>query len=250
MSFTGKPAPTRYLTCLAALAAALAIVPLTIAGQAAPSPESIVAAVKKNLQDSQAQLRKYEWIETTAISLKGEVKSRKQQRVYYGADGTLTKLPIGEPAAAAAAPAGRPARGSRLKQKIVENKKDEMQEYMEKAAALIHSYVPPSAELIQKAKDAGRMSVLPQPTGRVRAEFKDFIQPSDKLWIEIDPAAGRIGGVNVATYLEKPEDTVTLDVRYGALADGTSFAGQTSLEAKAKNLLVVVQNTGHRVMAK
>lgn len=240
----------RHLARFAAIAAALAIIPITGAGQTAPTPEAILTAVKKNLQDSQVQLRKYEWVETTAISLKGEVKSRKQQRVYYGADGKLTKLPIGEPAAAAEAPGGRGARGSRVKKKIVENKVEDMKEYMEKAAALIHSYVPPSAELIQKAKDAGKMSVLPQPTGRVRAEFKDFIQPSDKLWIEIDPAAGRIGAVNVATYLEKTEDTVTLDVRYGALADGTSFAAQTSFEAKAKNILVVVQNTGHRPMAK
>jgi hypothetical protein len=218
--------------------------------QTPPTPDQVVAALKQNLAESQKRLRQYEWIETTAISLKGEEKSRKQQRVYYGADGKLTKLPIGEPAAAADASGGRGGRGSRVKGKIVENKKDEMKDYMEKAAALIHSYVPPSADLIQKAKDAGKMSVLPQPTGRVRAEFKDFIQPSDKLWIEIDPAAGRLGGVNVATYLEKPEDTVTLDVRYGALADGTSFAAQTSFEAKAKNILVVVQNTGHRPMAK
>jgi len=240
----------RHLGWFAAIAAAIAIISLTGAGQTAPTPEAVLTAVKKNLQDSQAQLRKYEWVETTAISLKGEEKSRKQQRVYYGADGKLTKLPVGEPAAAAEASGGRGGRGSRVKGKIVENKKDEMKDYMEKAAALIHSYVPPSAELIQKAKDAGKMSVLPQPTGRVRAEFKDFIQPSDKLWIEIDPAAGRLGGVNVATYLDKPEDTVTLDVRYGALADGTSFVAQTSFEAKAKNILVVVQNTRHRPMAK
>lgn len=247
MSFPGRAAPTRHLNFFAALALAIAAIPLTGAGQAAPSPDAIVAAVKKNLQDSQTQLRKYQWLETTAISLKGEEKSRKEQRVSYGADGKLIKVLLTEPAAAE--PAGRGGRGSRLKKKIIENKKDDMKEYMEKAAALIHSYVPPSAELIQKAKDAGKLSIVPQPAGRVRAEFKDFIQPSDTLWIEIDPAAGRLSAVTVATYLEKPEDTVTLAVRYGALADGTSFAAQTSLEAKAKNLLVVVQNTGHRPVA-
>ena len=59
-------------------------------GQAAPSPDQIVASLKQNLAESQKRLRQYEWIETTAISLKGEEKSRKQQRVYYGADGKLT----------------------------------------------------------------------------------------------------------------------------------------------------------------
>ena len=61
---------------------------------------------------------------------------------------------MGEPAAQEAAQGGgRGGRGGgRLKEKIVENKKDEMAEYMEKAAALIHQYVPPDPEQIQKAK--------------------------------------------------------------------------------------------------
>ena len=65
--------------------------------QGPPSPDQMVAALKQNLAESQKRLRQYEWIETTVISLKGEEKSRKQQRAYYGADGKLTKLPVGEP---------------------------------------------------------------------------------------------------------------------------------------------------------
>ena len=75
--------------------------------QAPPTPDQMVAALKQNLAESQKRLRQYEWIETTAISLKGEEKSRKQQRVYYGADGKLTKLPLGEPPAQPRSPAGR-----------------------------------------------------------------------------------------------------------------------------------------------
>src|SRR5678815_3285784 len=98
--------------------------------QAPAGPDQMVAALKQNLAESQKRLRQYEWIETTAISLKGEEKSRKQQRVYYGADGTLTKTPIGAaPAPKPSQPSGRRG-GGRVKEKIVENKKDEMQEYM------------------------------------------------------------------------------------------------------------------------
>src|SRR5688572_26856293 len=103
------------------------------AAQAPPSPDQMVAALKQNLAESQKRLRQYEWIETTALSLKGEEKSRKQQRVYYGADGKLIKLPMGE-APAEAAQGGGGRRGGRLKERVVENKKDEMADYMEKAA--------------------------------------------------------------------------------------------------------------------
>ena len=84
--------------------------------QAPPTPDQMVATLKQNLAESQKRLRQYEWVETTAISLKGEEKSRKQQRVYYGADGKLTKLPIGEPPAQRPARRGRPPGGGRLKE--------------------------------------------------------------------------------------------------------------------------------------
>src|SRR6185295_7484017 len=94
--------------------------------QAPPSPDQMVAALKQNLAESQKRLRQYEWVETTSISLKGEEKSRKQQRVYYGADGTLTKVPIGEPQPQAKPAPSRGRRGGAVKQAIVENKTDEM----------------------------------------------------------------------------------------------------------------------------
>jgi len=231
-----------------AVIAALSLTGERPAAQGAASPDQMVASLKTNLQESQKRLRTYQWIEITVISLKGEEKSRKQQQVYYGADGKLTKTPMG------AAPqqqqqASRGGRGGRLKEKVVENKKDEMQEYMERAAALIQRYVPPSPELIQKAKDGGHVKLQPPNQGRVRVEFSEFVQPGDLLAIDVDAAASQLAGVSVKTYLDKPEEAVTLDVRYATLTDGTSYISQTTLNAAAKNITVVVQNSGHKPLA-
>ena len=218
------------------------------AAQSPPTPDQMVAALKQNLADSQKRLRQYEWIETTIISLKGEEKSRKQQRVYYGADGKLVKVPMGQPQPPAAQDGG--GRDGRLKKRVVENKKDEMVEYMEKAGALIHQYVPPEAAQIQKAKDAGNMTVSPQADGKVRVEFHNYVQPKDQLAIDVDAKAALLSALRVATYLEKPEDSVTLNVGFASLPDGTSYTSQTTLDAKAKNITVVVQNSGYRPLAK
>ena len=43
---------------------------------------------------------------------------------------------------------------------------------------------------------------------------------------------------------------MSLDVQFGSLADGTSYTSQTTLDAKAKNVRVVIQNTGHKPIAK
>ena len=120
---------------------------------------------------------------------------------------------------------------------------------MERAAALIQRYVPPSPELIQKAKDGGHVKLQPPNQGRVRVELSEFVQPGDLLAIDVDAAASQLAGVSVKTYLDKPEEAVTLDVRYATLTDGTSYISQTTLNAAAKNITVVVQNSGHKPLA-
>jgi hypothetical protein len=222
----------------------VSLLPGSPSGQGAPTPEQMAASLKQSLAESQKQLRQYQWIETTVISLKGEEKSRKQEQVYYGADGTLTKLAMGAPPAAAPPSSG--GRGARLKGRIVEKKKDEMQEYMERASALIHQYVPPTPARVQAAKDGGRMKVQPIGQGHVSVEFQAFVQPGDLLAMDVDAAGSRLATVDVKTYLDKPEDAVTLNVRYGTLTDGTSFVAQTTLAAAAKGITVAITNSGHR----
>jgi hypothetical protein len=204
------------------------------------------------MQQGMAKIRQYEWVETTIISLKGEEKSRKQNRCYYGADGKVQKVALDQPQQAQEQGGGRAGRrgGGRLKETIVENKKDEMKEYMEKAAALIHAYVPPNPEQIQAAKDAGRIATNPQAGGAVRLVIAQYLKPGDTLSIDLDPKSNTLLGLGVNSYLDAKDDVVTLAVQMNTLADGALYAGQTTLEAKAKNITVVIQNAGHRPVAR
>jgi len=66
------------LSVFAALAAFAALGALALSGTMpaaaqAPTPADHVAALKANLAMSQKLIRQYEWTETTAMSLKGEV---------------------------------------------------------------------------------------------------------------------------------------------------------------------------------
>lgn len=239
-----KCGPTVNRTLLSATVLLLPAV-LVAQGQA---PQERVAALKQSLQQSQAKLRTYEWIETTAISLKGEEKSRKQNRCYYGADGKLQKVPIdGGAAPAPAAPQGRGRRSGRVKAKVVENKKEELGEYMQKAAALLHRYLPPDAGSIQKSKDAGKAAMsMVEPNRRARVEFGDYLQPGDALAIEFNPQTNHLLAVQVATYLDTPDDPVTLNVQFTDLPDGTTYQSSVTLDAPAKKVSVKVDNSGHR----
>jgi hypothetical protein len=244
----------RKQTCAVAIAAAIGF---GVAMQAQQQPEQAsgaqdpVAALKQAMQQGMARARTYEWIETTTIALKGEEKSRQQNRCYYGADGKVQKVSLDQPQQPAPAQSGRGRRGgARLKEQLVEKKKDEMKDYMERAVALIHQYVPPDPQPIQAAKDAGRISANPLAGGKVRLVISEYLKPGDSLAIDVDPAANTVLALGVSSYLDTASDAVNLTVQMNSLPDGAIYAGQTTLEAKAKNITVVVQNSGHRPVAR
>src|SRR5678815_4136605 len=96
--------------------------------------------------------------------------------------------------------------GKIVKKAIVENKVEDMKEYMEKAAALVQQYVPPDPQKIQAAQAAGNVSVQ---SGTLT--IKDYVKPGDKLILGFDLAAKKLRSYQVQSYVEKPkDDAVTL----------------------------------------
>ena len=226
---------------IAVLLAAI-IVPATVFGQDADK-QARVAAFKQAVQKSLAGLRKYEWIETTTVSFKGEVKSQKQNRCYYGADGKIQKVPIAE----AAPPQEQSGRRGPIRNKIIEKKKEEMTDYMKQAVALVHQYVPPDPALIQYSKDVKKVSVEPiEPNRTLRVSFRDFIKMGDLFSGTLNVQSNAILNLNISTWVESEKDVVTVAVSFSQLPDGTSYTNRSVLDAKSKNIKVVVENSGHR----
>ncbi len=200
--------------------------------------EERVAALKKTLQDDQAKLKQYEWIETTTVSVKGKEVSQTQNRCYWGKEGKLQKVPV--------TPPQEPKKKRGLRGRVAE-KKEEMTDYLKSAVDLVKLYVPPDPNRIQAAKDKGKASLqMIQPGKRVRLEFRDYRLPGDTLGAEIDLTNNRIVRLKVATYLADPKDAVTPDVKFASLKDGTGYPAQSVLDAKAKKIKVTVENSGYR----
>ncbi len=207
-----------------------------------PTVAERAAQLKATLAASQAVLRQYEWIQTTVVNVKGEEKSRKQERCYYGVDGAVQKVILSQ-----SAPPPKP-RGF-FRKKIVQSKQKDMTEYMNNAVSLVNSYVPPNPARIQAAKDAGKISIeVLQPGVRARLNFRDYEKPGDNLGVEVDLVNNRPLGLKVATYLEDAKDAVTLDVQMSQLNDGTTYPSDVALNATAKKVRVTVTNSGYRKM--
>ena len=200
-----------------------------------------VDAIKSSLAASQAALKKYEWIETTTISLKGDEKAEIVNRCYYGADGGVTKVPISKPAE---------SKGRGLKGKIAANKKEDLSESMQQAVELVKSYVPPDPAKIQKAKDDGKISVdILEPNKRVRVNFRDFQKPGDILGVEVEMTNNRLLGISVKTYVKEAKDAVTMDAKFKQLTDGTTFMDAIVLNVTKDQLTVHLDNSGYKKTA-
>jgi len=214
---------------------------LAQSGEPAPAAGGLgerVAALKQSLAQSQQAIRSYQWIETTVVSLKGEVKSTKQSSCFYGADGVLTKVPI------AASPPPAPKRG--IRGAIVASKTEELTDTMKQAVALVKTYIPPDPALLQRSKDAGKASMeVLQPGKLIRLVFRDYQLPGDVLALTVDMSTNRLTAISVATYLGQPNAPITLDVQMGSLADGTTYAANVQLVAKAQQLAVAITNSGY-----
>jgi hypothetical protein len=226
----------RSIVSAACLTLLVASAPTASAQQ---TPEQRVAAIKQWLGQSKAQLKTYQWLETTTVSVKGEVKSTKESNCYYDVTGTVQKVPV------AASPAPEKKRG--IRGAIIADKTEEMTDYMQKAVALVKTYIPPTPEKIQASKDAGKMTLGSAPGGKnIVLSFHDYQMPGDDLAVTLDPATNRLLGLGVATYIDDPKDAVTLDVTIGALPDGTGYAQGITLNAASKDLKVTVTNSGYR----
>ncbi len=221
------------------LAFVLAFLTCTMSSFAQADLKETVDMVKTNLATSKQKVKQYAWLETTKVYIKGELKTTKQNQCYYSVDGQLTKVATGGTDQA------KKSRG--LKGKIVENKKEEMGDYVEKAVEKIKAYLPPNPEKIQQIYGAGKVSVqILEPGKKFKLSFPDYVQQGDNLAISLDKANQKLMSLDVATYIDKPEDKVVFNVTYKDLPDGTQYPVTTSLDASAQNLKIVIENSGYK----
>jgi hypothetical protein len=231
---TGAVVPIGTRLVMMAVLALIASVPAMAQGS---DLQQKLAAAKQAAAENQQRLHQYQWVETTQLTLNGDPKDPTQNLCQYGPDGQVQKTPIGAPPP--------PPSGGRLKQRVVAKKKGEMQDYMGDVKSLLAMYVPPDPDKMQQAFQAGKVSLNPAG-GLVNLIFADYAQPGDQMTLTFDPAAKRILSLSVNTYMGQTRDAVTLQVQMATLADGTSYAQQTILNATAKKLVVTTTNANYQ----
>lgn len=196
-----------------------------------------LAGVEQAMAANKQRLQQYQWTETTQLTLNGDAKPPSQNMCQYGPGGQVQKTPMSPPPP--------PPSGGRLKQRVIANKKGEMQDYMGDVKSLLAMYVPPDPQKMEQAYQAGKVSLNPAG-GMMNLIFKDYAQPGDQMTLTFDTAAKKIASLSVNTYMGEAKDAVTLQVQMGSLPDGTNYVQQSVLNATAKKLVVTTTNSNYQ----
>jgi hypothetical protein len=196
-----------------------------------------LAVVKQAVAENKQRLHQYQWIETTQLTLKGDEKPSFQNLCQYGPSGLVQKIPIGAPPA--------PPSGGRIKERIVEKKKAELEAYMDNVKSLLGLYVPPDPQRMEQAYQAGKFSL--NPAGNIlNFVFRDYAQPGDQMTLSFDPAKLAIISLSINTYMGESKDSVTLQVQMASLPDGTNHVQRTVLNATAKQLVATTTSSNYQ----
>lgn len=204
-----------------------------------------VTDLKASVAKNKLALAQYTWTEVVTISVRGQERKQERFQVRIGADGKPQKIPLdSEPAAQdnAGGPRGR------IRQRVANRKKEELQDYAERMKSLAERYVPPDKDAIQDAYTKGNISITPSAGGpnEVKLVVRNYVKDGDSMTLLIDKDKKALMSIQIASYLDDPKDKVDVAAQFAGLPDGTRHVSTASIEGTAKQLKIATQNSDYR----
>jgi hypothetical protein len=209
-----------------------------------PELQQRVAEIKQSAAKNKQALAQYTWVEQVTISLKGQEKKVEHFQARLGPDGKTQKTSLDAPPA----PPSEQGRKGRLKEKVVEKKKEEYKEYADQMKALAEQYVPPEGALMQQAYEKGTITLGPAAGGpnALQLIIRNYLKPQDSLTLVFDKAQKKLLQVQIASYMDDPSDAMNLTVQFTSLPDGTNHISSLVIDGLKKQLKIAVQNSNYQ----
>jgi hypothetical protein len=202
-----------------------------------PQMEEKLMSIHQNMVANKQKLAQYMWTETETIAIKGEVKDTKTYQVRM-MNGQQQKTLVNNQQAQSG------GREGRLKERIVDKKKAEYQEYGQAIGALAKQYTTPNPDRLMQAKQQGNLSIQPS-NGTVSLVIKSFVKPNDQVTMTISEQTKAPVSIQVNSYLNDPKDVVTINAQFAQLPDGTNHVATTTINGEQKHLTVTDQNSNY-----
>jgi len=167
-------------------------------------------------------LHQYTFKQRTEAKYKGEDKIVRTSQVRFDPDGKRQTTLISQTG-------GEEATG--LGHRIIQKKRDEMKEYVERLSALVENYLPPDPD---KFREALAKAEIGQAGNQMALTMKNYVKAGDSLVIVADPVTRKLVRLELKTTLDKDPISVTADMAF--VPNGPSYPGVTKVKAPSKNL--------------
>ncbi|HTF68975.1 MAG TPA: hypothetical protein VK638_40475 [Edaphobacter sp.] len=210
-----------------------------------PELQQRLAEIKQATAKNKLALTQYTWVEQVTISLKGEQKKQEHFQVRLGPDGKPQKTSLDPPAATSSDEGGRKGR---VKEHVIEKKKEEFKEYADQMKALAQEYVPPDKDRLQQAYEQGNIALAPAAgaPNEIQLIIHNYLKPQDSLTLVFDKTRKALLRMQIASYMEDPKDAMNLTVQFSSLPDGTNHISNLVIDGVSKQLNVAVQNSNYQ----
>jgi hypothetical protein len=208
----------------------------------AQSPQMVekLMAIKTAMDANKQRLAQYTWQESETISIKGEVKDTKIYQVQM-VNGQQQKTLVNNEQAQSG------GREGRLKERIIEKKTEEYEQYGQQIGALAKQYTAPNPEALMQAKQAGNIS-LQLGASTVSLVIKNYVKQGDSMTMTVSEQTHSPVSVQVNSYLNDPSDAVTINAQFARLPDGTNHVASTLINGVSKELTVNEVNSNYQKM--
>ena len=207
-----------------------------------PELQQRVAELKENMAKNKQMLAQYTWVEQVTISLKGEQKKQEHFQVRLGPDGKPQKTSLDPP------PQPPSGRQGRLKEHVIEKKKEEYSDYANQMKALAQQYVPPDKDMIQQAYAQGNISMSPAAgaPNEVQLVIKNYVKAGDSMTLVIDKTQKQLLRVQIASYMDDPKDAMNLTVQFSGIPGGPNHVSSVVMDGVSKQLNIATQNSNYQ----
>ena len=194
-----------------------------------------LAAIKESAAQNKQELAQYTWQELETTSINGQAKKQETYSVKIGPDGKPVKTPIDSSASSA------PTHG--LKGDIAGKKEKEYAEYGQQIAALAQSYMQPDPGRLNQLYQQGNVTVAP---GTSQLVIHNYVKQGDTVTMTMDPTSKALSSINIASYLSKPSDAVTISAQFQQIPGGPNHVSAMTVNGVSKKLTVQTQNSNYQ----
>jgi hypothetical protein len=129
-----------------------------------------------------------------------------------------------------------------IKERKIEEKKDEIKEYVGRLTGLMSQYLPPNSDRIKAAMS--RALITPPADGVAKVTLPDYLKAGDKMTLTLDSTSKTLTQILVNSMLDS--DPVSFEVNFNKLPDGTNYPSLTSIDSPAKELRIQVSTSDYR----